>query len=69
MGERLTLIKSVLGSLPIYYMYLFKSLANIVINGIEQIGRSFFGAHQMILKEFFGYRGTKRLFPKNTDVL
>lgn len=40
MGGRITLIKSVLGSLPIYYMSLFRAPINM-INSIEQIQRNF----------------------------
>lgn len=39
-GGRITLIKAVLRSLPIYYMYLFRHPINI-INAIEQIQRKF----------------------------
>ena len=41
-GRRLILIKTMIGSIGIYYMSLFKTLAN-VLNNLEKFRSQFFG--------------------------
>ncbi|GJV39574.1 RNA-directed DNA polymerase, eukaryota, reverse transcriptase zinc-binding domain protein [Tanacetum coccineum] len=52
-GGRLTLIKSVLGSLSIYYLLIFRT-PELVLNDLERIQTNFFGE---VVKAFHGHKG------------
>lgn len=55
-GGRLTLIKSVLGSLPTYYLSCFKAPIKI-INELERLRRRFLGVVREIIKGLLGSNG------------
>ncbi|GJV44440.1 putative RNA-directed DNA polymerase [Tanacetum coccineum] len=58
-GGRLTLVKSMLGILPIYYLSLFKAPVSI-INTLESIRSRFFGVSKnltMVIKSLYGNDG------------
>lgn len=52
-GGRLTLVKAVLGNLPIYFLSLFKAQKKI-INRLESIRRRFFWVSKRTRKSCFG---------------
>ncbi|GKB75710.1 hypothetical protein Tco_0942605 [Tanacetum coccineum] len=58
-GGRLTLVKSVLGSLGVYYFSTFKAPSK-VINTLEGIRRKYFGDALWMKKGFHGLLGTKQ---------
>ncbi|GJV97810.1 RNA-directed DNA polymerase, eukaryota [Tanacetum coccineum] len=63
-GGRFTLLKSVLGSTPIYNMFLYK-VPKAVLNTMESIKRNFFNGIQENEKKIAWIKWTKVLAPKN----
>jgi len=57
MGRCITLIKSILGSLSVYYMSFVQTLVN-VLNFIEQIRRNFYWGILGDKKKYVGFFGT-----------
>nr|GEV96766.1 RNA-directed DNA polymerase, eukaryota, reverse transcriptase zinc-binding domain protein [Tanacetum cinerariifolium] len=62
-GGRLTLVKSVLGSMPIYHMSLFKVPAG-VIRSLELMRSHFFNGHEMFSRKATWVSLSKVLTPK-----
>nr|GEW20960.1 RNA-directed DNA polymerase, eukaryota, reverse transcriptase zinc-binding domain protein [Tanacetum cinerariifolium] len=62
-GGRLTLLKSILGSTPIYYMSLYKTTKS-VLNAIEAIRRNFFNGYQERKRKITWTKWTKVLASK-----
>ncbi|GJV52623.1 RNA-directed DNA polymerase, eukaryota [Tanacetum coccineum] len=62
-GGRLTLLKSVLGSTPIYYMSLFK-VPKVVLNYLEGMRRNFFNGIQDGERKIAWVKWSKVLAPK-----
>ncbi|GJR69422.1 RNA-directed DNA polymerase, eukaryota [Tanacetum coccineum] len=62
-GGRFTLLKSVLGSTPIYNMSLYK-VPKVVVNTMESIRRNFFNGIQENEKKIAWIKWTKVLAPK-----
>ncbi|GKC83489.1 RNA-directed DNA polymerase, eukaryota, reverse transcriptase zinc-binding domain protein [Tanacetum coccineum] len=67
-GGRLTLIKSVLGSLPIYFMSLYK-VPNLVCNKLESMRNQFFLGSDLEGKKMTWVSWKKCLASKKTGVL
>ncbi|GKB50952.1 RNA-directed DNA polymerase, eukaryota, partial [Tanacetum coccineum] len=67
-GGRLTLLKSVLGSLPIYHMSLFKVSAKVLLN-MESIRCHFFNGIEHNVKSQYGLNGIKFWLLKKREVL
>lgn len=59
-GERITLFKAILGSLPIYYFSLFEA-PKAMIDSLRKINRNFFGVVSNLPTKYVGLHGTKCL--------
>lgn len=67
-GKRITLIKSVIGSLPIYYMYLYHSTL-ILINSLERVRRTICWGFRMKNQRYVGLIVIKCWLQKKMDVV
>ncbi|GKA78344.1 RNA-directed DNA polymerase, eukaryota, reverse transcriptase zinc-binding domain protein [Tanacetum coccineum] len=62
-GGRLTLVKSVLGSMPIFHMSLFKVPAGI-LHKLESIRKHFFNGHEVSSRKISWVNWNKVIYPK-----